>query len=58
MSKKLEQLERDLTELIEKYDIDEMIDCDANLIAVNTTTIWGCMKNIKLSSGVVPSSDT
>lgn len=52
MKNKLEDLERELTELIEKYDVDEMIDCDAQIIAQNTTTFWGCMKNIKLSSGI------
>lgn len=55
---KLRELENELTKLIEKYDIDEMIDCDAVIIAKNTTTIWGCIKNIKSSSGVKAAAKT
>ena len=54
---KLDKLDEELTRLIEKYDIDELIDCDARIIATNTVTIWGCMKKIKSSSGIQSNND-
>lgn len=51
---KLEELEKDLTDLLEKFDIDEMCDTDAAELAKCTTTFWGIVKTAKQSSNVEP----